>query len=187
MTAVAILGLPNILKSEVFSELEYRTLENKTLALEIGEMLFTQPSEGCWTCHGSKASPAVAPAKTMSGSILNDPKTWTSYKIVSQYISEDPTMIDQRRIALSLIRLGADDWNSKMTPLMRQLTKSDTIFFDDRMIGIHSKYLKKNSKSIIRMLKKSKVKFKSQELMDIMATSVLRYIENKFEIKSIAN
>jgi len=55
------------------------------------------------------------------------------------------------------------------------------------MIGIHSKYLKKNSKSIIRMLKKSKVKFKSQELMDIMATSVLRYIENKFEIKSIAN
>ena len=62
MTAVAILGLPNILKSEVFSELEYRTLENKTLALEIGEMLFTQPSEGCWICHGSKASPAVARA-----------------------------------------------------------------------------------------------------------------------------
>ena len=54
------------------------------------------------------------------------------------------------------------------------------IFFDEQMIGIHSKLLKKNARSISRRLKREKVKFKGKDIMDIMSTSVFYYIENKF-------
>ena len=48
------------------------------------------------------------------------------------------------------------------------------------MIGIHSKLLNKNARSISRRLKREKVKFKGKDIMDIMSTSVYYYIENKF-------
>jgi hypothetical protein len=61
------------------------------------------------------------------------------------------------------------------------------VFFDDRMIGIHSKYLRRNSKSVIRVLKRNKVRFKSKELMDIMATSVFHYLEETYQPVSQKN
>ena len=48
------------------------------------------------------------------------------------------------------------------------------------MIGIHSKLLKKNTRSISRTLKREKVKFKAKDVVDIMATSVFFYIEEAF-------
>ena len=100
------------------------------------------------------------------------------------YNSEKAQQLDQRQIALSLIRLGAEEWNTTMVPIIRKFSSADVLFFDDRMIGIHSKYLKKNSKKIRRMLKREKVKFKSGELMDIMATSVFLYLESNFNIEN---
>ena len=63
---------------------------------------------------------------------------------------------------------------------IREYTGSNIIFFDEQMIGIHSKLLKKNARSISRRLKREKVKFKGKDIMDIMSTSVFYYIENKF-------
>ena len=89
-------------------------------------------------------------------------------------------MLFQRDISLSLVRLGADEWNKELAPLIREYTGSNVIFFDEQMIGIHSKFLKKNARSMSRTLKREKVKFKGKDIMDIMATSVFFYIEKKF-------
>ena len=89
-------------------------------------------------------------------------------------------MLSQRDISLSLVRLGADEWNKELAPRIREYTGSNIIFFDEQMIGIHSKLLKKNARSISRRLKREKVKFKGRDIMDIMSTSVFYYIENKF-------
>ena len=89
-------------------------------------------------------------------------------------------MLSQRDISLSLVRLGADEWNKELAPRIREYTGSNVIFFDEQMIGIHSKLLKKNARSISRRLKREKVKFKGKDIMDIMSTSVFFYIEKKF-------
>ena len=142
-----------------------------------------QPSEGCFTCHGienSEKSQLDLKKTNTIGAVLSDPTTWTSYKITQNYFPNDDTELHQRQIALSLIRLGANDWNESMVPVIRKLSSGDALFFDDRMIGIHSKYLKKNSRAVLRMLKKNRVKFRSKELMDIMATSVFQYLEDTY-------
>ena len=153
-------------------------------------MLFQQPSEGCGTCHGGqtvKDSVKNQEKNKSAGAILSDSTTWTSYKITQNYMPDEKKGLHQRQIALSLIRLGATDWNKTMVPIIRKFSSGDMVFFDDRMIGIHSKYLRRNSKSVIRVLKRNKVRFKSKELMDIMATSVFHYLEETYQPDSQKN
>ena len=110
---------------------------------------------------------------------LRNPATWTSFNIIKRY-SGKSEMLSQRDISLSLVRLGAEDWNKDLAPLIREYTGSNIIFFDEQMIGIHSKLLKKNARSVSRNLKREKVKFKAKDVIDIMATSVFFYIEEVF-------
>ena len=168
---------------------DYIWLENQSLALEIGEKLFNEPGDGCWTCHGTdgagiKSPEAVSFMKSQSNSNLRDVTTWTSHKIVSNYKAVNDGEIGQRDIAISLIRLGATDWNANLVPVIKTIIDTDAVFFDDRMIGIHSKYLKKNSKAVVRKLKRNKIRFKSKDLMDIMATSVFLYIEKTMQTQN---
>ncbi len=168
---------------------DYIWLENQSLALEIGEKLFNEPGDGCWTCHGAdgagiKSQEAVSFMKSQSNSNLRDVTTWTSHKIVSNYKAVNDGEIGQRDIAISLIRLGATDWNANLVPVIKTIIDTDAVFFDDRMIGIHSKYLKKNSKAVVRKLKRNKTRFKSKDLMDIMATSVFLYIEKTMQTQN---
>jgi hypothetical protein len=65
-----------------------------------------------------------------------------------------------------------------VAPLIRSQTGSNEIFFDERMIGIHSGYLKKNQRAIARLLKRAKVRANQDEVLDIMATSVFAYLAN---------
>ena len=56
---------------------DYIWLENQSLALEIGEKLFNEPGDGCWTCHGTngagiKSQEAVSFMKSQSNSNLRD-------------------------------------------------------------------------------------------------------------------
>ena len=178
-----ILLLPKFVLADPALPFQYKELEDNSLAFKIGEMLFMQPSEGCWTCHGAENLEQSQPDLTKKNSIraiLSDPTTWTSHKIAQNYFPNGETELHQRQIALSLIRLGANDWNSSMVPVIRKLSSGDALFFDDRMIGIHSKYLKKNSRKVLRILKKNRVKFRSKELMDIMATPVFHYLEDTY-------
>ena len=163
---------------------KYIELEREDLALIIGEKIYNQPGDGCWSCHGSKgikieSSKLEEKLKDKNIADLRNPASWTSFKIIQKY-SGDSTMLSQRDISLSLVRLGAEEWNQELAPRIREYTGSNIIFFDEQMIGIHSKLLKKNARSISRKLKREKVKFKARDVIDIMATSVFLYIEEKF-------
>ena len=163
---------------------EYVDLDREDLALFIGEKIYNQPGDGCWSCHGSTG--VKTDTKNLDKDIKNkniadlrNPASWTSFKIIQKYTGNS-TMLSQRDISLSLVRLGAEDWNNELAPLIREYTGSNIIFFDEQMIGIHSKLLKKNARSISRKLKREKVKFKARDIIDIMATSVFFYIEESF-------
>ena len=163
---------------------EYVDLDREDLALFIGEKIYNQPGDGCWSCHGSTGMKTDTKKldkdiKNKNIADLRNPASWTSFKIIQKYTGNS-TMLSQRDISLSLVRLGAEDWNNELAPLIREYTGSNIIFFDEQMIGIHSKLLKKNARSISRKLKREKVKFKARDIIDIMATSVFFYIEESF-------
>ena len=163
---------------------QYMEIDRADLKLLIGEKLYNQPGDGCWSCHGTAGIKADGVTdeiakKHQNIADLRNPATWTSFKIIKKYAGESE-MLSQRDISLSLVRLGADEWNKELAPRIREYTGSNIIFFDEQMIGIHSKLLKKNARSISRRLKREKVKFKGKDIMDIMSTSVFYYIENKF-------
>ena len=163
---------------------QYIEIDRADLKLIIGEKIYNQPGDGCWSCHGAEGMKVDSTnldtsKKNKNIADLRDPTTWTSYKIITKYSGESE-MLSQRDISLSLVRLGAEDWNQELAPAIKKYTGSNVIFFDEQMIGIHSKLLKKNTRSMSRNLKREKVKFKGKDIMDIMATSVFFYIENKF-------
>ena len=163
---------------------EYVSIDNEEILFEIGKMIYNQPGDGCTSCHGTDGMGGVSKEnnETKENYIanLNDPNSWTSYKITKKFTSDDNEILTQKFVAISLIRLGALDWNENFSPLIRDYTGSNYVFFDEQMIGIHSKYLKKNAKSSVRRLKRQRVKFKPKDIMDIMANSVFHYIEKTF-------
>ena len=156
--------------------LEYKSVDDVALQTEIGIRLFNQPTDGCWSCHGTDANSLKSRAGDNKAIRLSDPSTWRSYQIAPTFDSD--TGLSQRQIAVSLIRRGADDWNRQLAPLIRAQTGSNEIFFDERMIGMHSGYLKKNQRAIARLLKRAKVRANQDEVLDIMATSVFAYLAN---------
>ena len=163
---------------------KYVEIDREDLKLLIGEKIYNQAGDGCWSCHGAEGMKvgnknSSNSKKHKNISDLRNPATWTSYKIITKYSGESE-MLSQRDISLSLVRLGAEDWNQQLAPAIKKYTGSNVIFFDEQMIGIHSKLLKKNARSMSRRLKREKVRFKGKDIMDIMATSVFFYIENKF-------
>jgi hypothetical protein len=156
--------------------LEYKSVDDVALQTEIGIRLFNQPTDGCWSCHGTDANSLKSRAGDNKAIRLSDPSTWRSYQIAPTFDSD--TGLSQRQIAVSLIRLGADEWNRQVAPLIRSQTGSNEIFFDERMIGIHSGYLKKNQRAIARILKRAKIRASREDVLDIMATSVFAYLAN---------
>ena len=162
---------------------DYKFLSETDLAMSIGDSLFNAPSDGCWTCHGSDGNGITTPtgqAQIKANIKLTDRTTWTSYKFEDLYNPAEKNAVGQRDISISVIRLGADDWNKNMAPYLHRKFDTDFISYDDRMVGIHSKFLNKNKKSTLRLLKRNKIRVKSSELLDVMATSVFIYLETKF-------
>ena len=181
---ILVYPLLGIMKTVANPVRQYIEIDKADLKLLIGEKIYNQPGDGCWSCHGAEgmkvdATNSNTSKKNKNIADLRDPTTWTSYKIITKYSGESE-MLSQRDISLSLVRLGAEDWNQELAPAIKKYTGSNVIFFDEQMIGIHSKLLKKNTRSMSRNLKREKVKFKGKDIMDIMATSVFFYIENKF-------
>ena len=162
---------------------DYKFLSETDLAMSIGDSLFNAPSDGCWTCHGSDGNGITTPtdqSQIKSKIKLNDRTTWTSYNFENSYNAVNENEVGQRDISISVIRLGADDCNKRMAPFLHRKFDTDFISYDDRMVGIHSKFLNKNKKSTLRLLKRNKIRVKSKEVLDVMATSVFFYLETKF-------
>lgn len=150
------------------------------LQIKIGKKLFFEKKQGCATCHGL-AGKGADRAKDVD---LSRPSSWKSFKIASAINCQKQSNLDVRSVAEELILNGAEKWNENFYETVGLKQPKETVFFDKEMIGIHSSAFKRNVRSIHRVLKKNKIRFKSDLIPRVMAQSVFFYIsENLFSEK----
>ena len=77
-----------------------------------------------------------------------------------------------------MILNGAEKWNAEFYNQSEYTKIKDKIFFDKRMIGVHSTALKMNQRMAKRILRKNKKRIASNNLLRLMAESVYVYINN---------
>ena len=146
-----------------------------SLALKIGEHLYHSQKQGCATCHQANgAGGAKAGAANLQKS-SEWKSTLIAHKVRELGIDKEST----RNIVIGLILNGAEKWNSEFYSRPKYSEIKDKIFFDKRMIGVHSTALKFNQKMAKRILLKKKKKVASNDLLKLMAESVYHYVETK--------
>ena len=147
------------------------------LQMKIGKKLFFEKKQGCATCHGMTGKGADQ-AKHVD---LSRPRSWKSYKISTAINCQKSSDLDVKSVAVELILNGAEKWNENFYETVGLKLPDEILFFDKEMIGIHSSAFKRNVRSIYRILKKNKLRFKSGIIPRVMAQSVFYYIsENIF-------
>ena len=147
------------------------------LQMKIGKKLFFEKKQGCATCHGMTGKGADQ-AKNVD---LSRPSSWKSYKISTAISCQKSSDLDVKSVAIELILNGAAKWNENFYETVGLKLPDESLLFDKEMIGIHSSAFKRNVRSIYRILKKNKVRFKSGLIPRVMAQSVFFYIsENIF-------
>lgn len=145
-----------------------------SLALKIGKRLHLSQKQGCATCHkvdgtgGAKAGAAN----------LQTPSKWKSTLIAKKVNDLGVQRETTRSIAVGLILNGAEKWNAVFYDKPNYSNIDGKIFFDKRMIGVHSTALKMNQRMAKRMLKKNKKRVPSKELLKVMAESVYLYMND---------
>ena len=147
-----------------------------SLALKIGERLYHSQKQGCASCHkvdgtgGAKAGAAN----------LKVPTNWKSSQIANKVNSLGVEKETTRSIAVGLILNGAEKWNAEFYNQPEYSKIENKIFFDKRMIGVHSTALKMNQRMAKRILRKNKKRIASKNLLRLMAESVYVYINDNF-------
>ena len=145
-----------------------------SLALKIGERLYHSQKQGCASCHkvdgtgGAKAGAAN----------LKVPTNWKSSQIAKKVNALGLKRETTRSIAVGLILNGAEKWNAQFYSHPEYSKIEDKIFFDKRMIGVHSTALKMNQRMAKRILRKNKNRIASKNLLRLMAESVYVYIND---------
>ena len=110
------------------------------LALKIGERIYFSSKQGCASCHGADGVGGVI----AGAADIRFPEKWKSYKIsrtLNKKIEED---ISYKEIVTSLIELGSTKWNKEFYTDEKYNELQDKIFFDEKMLGIHSSDLRFN-------------------------------------------
>ena len=147
------------------------------LQMKIGNKLYFEKKQGCATCHGMTGKGADQ-AKHVD---LSRPSSWKSYKISTAINCQKSSDLDVKSVAVELILNGAAKWNENFYETVGLKLPDESLLFDKEMIGIHSSAFKRNVRSIYRILKKNKLRFKSRIIPRVMAQSVFYYIsENIF-------
>ena len=67
--------------------MEFLSIDRADLKLLIGEKLYNQPGDGCWSCHGAEGIKADGVSdeitkKHQNIAALRNPATWTSFRII---------------------------------------------------------------------------------------------------------
>ena len=152
----------------------------ESLALQIGERLYHSQKQGCASCHQANgAGGAKAGAANLQKS-SEWKSTLIAHKVRELGIDKEST----RNIVIGLILNGAEKWNSEFYSRPKYSEIKDKIFFDKRMIGVHSTALKFYQKMAKRILRKKKKRIASKDLLKLMAESVYHYVETKFFLDS---
>ena len=170
-TLFTLLPINSVLSQERFLD----KIPN-SLALNIGERLYLSQKQGCSSCHnidgtgGAKAGAAN----------LKIPTEWKSSQIARKVNALGFEKKTTRSIAVELILNGAEKWNAKFYSQPQYTKIENKIFFDKRMIGVHSTALRMNQRIAKRILRRNKKKVASKNLLRVMAESVYVYINNQF-------
>ena len=148
----------------------------ESLAIKIGKRLYHSQKQGCSSCHkidgtgGAKAGAAN----------LKVPSNWKSSQIAKKVNALGLEKETTRSIVVGLILNGAEKWNAEFYTQPQYSKIENKIFFDKRMIGVHSTALKMNQRIAKRILRRSKKRISSKNLRRLMAESVYVYINNNF-------
>ena len=154
-------------------------LVSPALALKIGERLHLSPKEGCASCH-NRDGRGEGKAKASN---LQSPSTWKSADVAKQLRAQGIDGETTRSVAISLISNGAAKWNVDFYKRPEYAAVQKKVFFDEDMIGIHSRALKLNTRIVRRLLKKNKTVVSSKELPRVMADSVYFYLSEKIFVE----
>ena len=170
-TLLTLMPINSVLSQERFLD----KIPN-SLALKIGERLYLSQKQGCSSCHnidgtgGAKAGVAN----------LKVPSEWKSSQIARKVNALGFEKKTTRSIAVELILNGAEKWNAKFYSQPQYTKIENKIFFDKRMIGVHSTALRMNQRIAKRILRRNKEKVASKNLLRVMAESVYVYINKQF-------
>lgn len=166
---LAILGLSaSILASEP-------TRLELPLALKVGEKVYFARKQGCVSCHGASGSGG----KRAGSADLRYPEDWKSRVIAERVSANTNGKIDARGVAIGLITEGAERWNAEFYRRGERSTLESKVFFDEEMIGVHSAAMKRNAKSVLRLLRRNNIKVSRKELPAVMARSVYCYLSRE--------
>ena len=178
LLTVVIFGIFSV-SNTVFGEEKFPGNIPSSLALKIGERLYLSQKQGCATCHQANG---VGGAQAGAAN-LQTPSQWKSSLIakkVKEFVANEETT---RSVVVGLILNGAEKWNSEFYSRPQYSKIKDKIFFDKRMIGVHSTALKSNQKMAKRILRKKKKRVASKDLLKLMAEAVYYYVDNKISVE----
>ena len=146
-----------------------------SLALKVGKKVYFARKQGCATCHGVSGSGG----KRAGAADLRYPDGWKS-KVIAERVNADTAgKIDAEEVAIGLITEGAERWNADFYRTGERSKLEKKMFFDEEMIGIHSAAMKRSAKSVLRLLRRSKVKVNRNELPTLMAKAVYCYLSHE--------
>ena len=145
------------------------------LALKVGQKVYFARKQGCASCHGTSGSGG----KRAGSADLRYPKEWKSRIIAERVSADTAAKIDAKEIAIGLITEGAERWNADFYKSGDRSALERKMFFDEEMIGVHSAAMKRNAKSVLRLLRRNKVKVSRNELPALMARSVYCYLSQE--------
>ena len=154
-------------------------LVSPALALKIGERLHLSPKEGCASCH-NRDGRGGGKAKASN---LQSPSTWKSAGVARELRAQGIDGETTRSVAISLISNGAAKWNVNFYKRPEYAAVQNKVFFDEGMIGIHSRALKLNTRIVRRLLKKNKTVVSAKELPRVMAESVYFYLSERIFVE----
>ncbi|MEE2745629.1 MAG: hypothetical protein VX617_01985 [Pseudomonadota bacterium] len=164
----------------VLAEYQLPGSVSQELALKIGEKLYRSQKQGCVSCHrldGTGGQQAGA-------ANLQTPSKWKSALIAKQAKELGVKNVTPRTIAVGLILNGAEKWNAEFYNKEQFGQLKNKIFFDRRMIGVHSTALRANLKMAKRMLKRKRKRVASKNILRLMAESVYIYMNKEFFLNS---
>ena len=168
-TLVALLTSLGVTRGLPASEL---TSLEIPLALKVGEKVYFARKQGCASCHGKSGSGG----KRAGSADLRYPKEWKSEIIAERVSANTKRKINAQEVAIGLITEGAERWNSEFYKGGERSAVQSKMFFDEEMIGVHSSAMKRNAKSVLRLLRRNNVKVNRKELPELMARSVYCYL-----------
>ena len=150
----------------------------------LGKVVYNTGVESCRSCHGSDGQ-----GTERSSVDLSDPNSWKSITYADVLTGSDST-VSQESIVRTLIRMGAKGWNDQNFNVLKTHfgqapgLESDRLEpepYDEEMVGLSAANKKVLTRRAVILMKRAGLpRAKPNEIEDLLAASVLHFIEQEF-------